>query len=107
MRKHVVFAEPYVVGRSAGLDFYYRSCGSGQYLFSCPYHRNIYQYFADGKSLRQLAESKDWRRSRSLANLVEGPLRKSLRKYMRRDKKSVFRRCCSFKEGNGKGDVYA
>lgn len=107
MRKHVVFAEPYMAGRSAGLDFYYRSRGSAQYLFSYPYHRSIYRYFAYGKSLRQLTERKGWRRNRSLANLVEGPLRKAMRKYLGRDRKAICRSFCTVTEGNGKGDVYA
>ena len=90
MRKNIVYVTPPVPGRPLSLSFYYRSEGGGQFLFSYPYRKCLYRYFAGGKSLRQLAERKDWLRNKALSNLIEGKLRKSVSKYWRRDRKEAL-----------------
>lgn len=87
MRKNIIYVTPPVPGRPLSLSFYYRSDGEAQFLFSYPYRKCIYRYFSGGKSPHQLVKTKDWLRNRTLTNLMEGKLRKSMTKYWGRDGK--------------------
>lgn len=80
MRKNVIYAIHPDSDAVLYLDFYYRSVGDGQYLFSCPYRRCLHLYFADGKSFRELREHRDWLKNRKLTIFVEGRLKKTLRR---------------------------
>ena len=80
MRKNVIYAIHPDSDAVLYLDFYYRSVGDGQYLFSCPYRRCLHLYFADGKSFRELREHRDWLKNRKLTIFVEGRLKKTLQR---------------------------
>ena len=80
MRKNVIYAFQPDSGAVLYLDFYYRSVGDGQYLFSCPYRRCLHLYFADGESFRELREHRDWLKNRKLTIFVESRLKKTLRR---------------------------
>ena len=87
MRKNVIYAVPAESDRSLCLDFFYRSDGNGQFLFSCPYVRSIHRYFEKGKSFRQIRDQRDWLRNRKLTNLIEGRLWRASRRYFDSDRK--------------------
>ena len=87
MRKNVIYAVPAETDRSLCLDFFYRSDGDGQFLFFFFFGKCIHRYFTDGKSFRQLLEHRDWLRNPRLANLIEGRLWLSSRRYFDSDRK--------------------
>ena len=69
MRKNVIYAEYPCEG--SPMYFWYFGEQKKEYLFSISFHPTIYQFFKNGKSIKEMRRGHVWKRNMQLDRLIE------------------------------------
>lgn len=76
MRKNVIYSIP--CKRRGILQFYFKAHDKTYYLYYIRYRKKAHEFFRYGKSISELHQRKDWKKSPFLRNLIEGPLKQKV-----------------------------
>lgn len=83
MRKNVIYVIPWENGWY--MDFLYRDERYSTFLFSTKYNHIIFNYFQDGKSIKQLKNHKGWKKNPLLMNIVSKKIPYAMRQLKKED----------------------
>ena len=76
MLKNVIYSIP--CKRRGILQFYFKAHDKTYYLYYIRYRKKAHEFFRYGKSISELHQRKDWKKSPFLRNLIEGPLKQKV-----------------------------
>lgn len=83
MRRNVVFTK---VGRRPDtMIFYYRGNHAVHYLFHTRFRQSVHKFFQSGKSIPEIHRNKKWHRSMFLCNIIEGQLKRKVKKIIKEE----------------------
>lgn len=81
MKKGAIYAEL----KYPGMMFFYKGEHGIYGLFRTRWRKTVYEYFRYGKTVKQLYRDKGWIKHRFLSELIEGRLRKEMKRVRKED----------------------